>query len=74
MKRPRHSDRQLLLAGDFSQHRIVNVIDSMTMSAPAPGVKLVGGKTNQQAREKQPNDDHYRSRFPPRVSASFGGY
>jgi hypothetical protein len=25
--------------------------------------------TNQQARGKEPNNDHYRSRFPPRFSA-----
>src|ERR1700692_2332524 len=47
----------------------------MTMSAPAPGLKLEVAKPTNRLGRKEPNDDHYRSRFPPRVSAnSFGGY
>jgi hypothetical protein len=35
---------------------------------------VVPKPTNRLGR-KEPNDDHYRSRFPPRVSTnSFGGY
>src|SRR5205085_12293621 len=50
-------------------------IDSMTMSAPAPGLELEVAKPTNRLGRKEPNDDHYRSRFPSRVSAnSFGGY
>src|SRR3989442_13451866 len=38
-------------------------------------VKLVVLKPTIRLGRKEPNDDHYRSRFPPRVSANcFGGY
>src|SRR6202167_262992 len=38
-------------------------------------VKLVVRKPTNRLGRKEPNDDYYRSRFPPRVSAnSFGGY
>src|SRR5437764_10016057 len=53
----------------------MSVIDSMTMSAPAPGLELVVPKPTNRLGRKEPNDDHYRSRFPSRVSAnSFDGY
>src|SRR5450755_410683 len=50
--------------------RSTSVIDSMTMSAPAPGVKLVVAKPTNRLGRKEPNDDHYRSRFPSRVSTN----
>src|ERR1700689_829423 len=38
-------------------------------------VNLVVLKPTNRLGRKEPNDDHYRSRFPPRVSANcFGGY
>src|SRR5205085_12528385 len=50
-------------------------IDSMTMSAPAPGLELEVAKPTNRLRRKEPNDDHYRSRFPSRISTNcFGGY
>src|SRR5881392_2461983 len=46
----------------------------MTMSAPAPGLELEVAKPTNRLGRKEPNDDHYRSRFPSRVSTnSFGG-
>src|SRR5436305_3579972 len=46
------------------------VIDSMTMSAPAPGLELEVAKPTNRLGRKEPNDDHYRSRFPSRVSTN----
>jgi hypothetical protein len=46
-------------------------IDSMTMSAPAPGLELVVAKPTNRLERKVPNDDHYRNRFPSRVSTKF---
>src|ERR1039457_7448385 len=55
--------------------RSMSVIDSMTMSAPTPEESWWCFKPTNRLGRKEPNDDHYRSRFPPRVSAnSFGGY
>src|SRR5580704_5616164 len=46
----------------------------MTMSAPRSS-KVGGAESNQPAREKGAEHDHYRSGFSPRVSANgFGGY
>src|ERR1700704_4688595 len=54
---------------------MMSEIDSMTMSAPAPGLELEVAKPTNRLGRKEPNDDHYRSRFPPRVSANrIGGY
>src|SRR5450432_852093 len=48
----------------------MSVIDSMTMSAPIPGVELEVAKPTNRLGRKEPNDDHYRSRFPSRVSTN----
>src|SRR5512142_1587575 len=42
----------------------------MTMSAPAPEVELAVAKPTNRLGRKEPNDDHYRSRFPSRVSTN----
>src|SRR6476646_7649370 len=42
----------------------------MTMSAPAPGLELEVAKPTNRLGRKEPNDDHYRSRFPSRVSTN----
>ena len=47
--------------------RITGDIDSMTMSAPGPRVEW-WCKANHRLGRKEPSDDHYRSRFPSRVS------
>src|SRR5450631_2009537 len=54
---------------DILSHRM-SVIDSMTMSAPIPGVELEVAKPTNRLGRKEPNDDHYRSRFPSRVSTN----
>src|SRR6476660_7766839 len=48
----------------------MSVIDSMTMSAPIPGVELEVAKLTNRLGRKELNDDHYRSRFPSRVSTN----
>jgi transposase len=40
------------------------------MSAPAPRLELEVAKPTNRLGRKEPNDDHYRSRFPSRVSAN----
>jgi hypothetical protein len=53
------------LGRSFSFHEAGEKIDSMTVSVPGPS-KVGGAEANQQAREKgEPNNDRYRSRFPP---------
>src|SRR6476619_4850969 len=49
---------------------MMSVIDCMTMSAPAPGLELEVAKPTNRLGRKEPNDDHYRSRFPSRVSTN----
>src|ERR1022692_750496 len=49
---------------------VLSVIDSMTMSAPAPEVELEVAKPTNRLGRKEPNDDDYRSRFPSRVSTN----
>src|SRR5204863_10002436 len=47
----------------------------MIMFGSHARVKLVVLKPTNRLGRKEPNNDHYRSRFPPRVSADcFGGY
>src|ERR1035437_7326473 len=68
--RPFHSNFDCFRFGSSVSNRKMSVIDSMTMSAPAPGVKLVVAKPTNRLGRKEPNDDHYRSRFPSRVSTN----
>jgi hypothetical protein len=50
-------------------------IDSLTMSAPTPELKLVVLNPTNRLGRMEPNNDHDGSRFPPRVSANcFGRY
>src|SRR5882757_2364943 len=62
--------RQLPLTNHCTNYGSTGVIDSMTMSAPAPGLKLEVAKPTNWLGRKEPNDDHYRSRFPSRVSTN----
>jgi hypothetical protein len=53
----------------------MSVIDFHNTVGSRCRVKLVVLKPTNRLGRKEPNDDHYRSRFPPRVSAnSFGRY
>jgi Transposase DDE domain len=53
-----------------SRLRSMRVIDFHNNVGSHARVNFGGGKTNQKARRKEPNNDHYRSRLPPGLSAN----
>src|SRR6266705_3196835 len=54
---------------------VAGLIDSIDNVGSHARVKLVVLKPTNRLGRKEPNNDHYRSRFPPRVSANcFRGY